>query len=92
MESKQKFILSKDGQIYDFTVLIFQENNEEILNLELKKENSFDSTFKFSGSITHLIDQVATWKKFEMEEIVEIIIDLADKNKLRWKLIKIQLL
>lgn len=57
MQGKQNLILSKDGDIYDFTVLKNQENNEE--SFEVKTKNETSSNEFLSDTILQLSNELS---------------------------------
>jgi len=63
----------KDDFSYSLNMRTSQENEEEVLILVLILEEEPDVSYKFSGTITNLIDQNKYWKKFEISEACDLI-------------------
>jgi hypothetical protein len=70
---KKEYLVSKNNLVYDLTVesrICGEETNFEII---IEQEYEFEYFYKFSGTLTNLIDHDKRWKKFDDHEIIDLM-------------------
>jgi len=76
------FKMYKNDFTYNLIASIKPTEKEELLELELFVEEDPETSYKFSGGLTNLIDQDKIWKKFEISEAYDLIKQNFDSKKI----------
>jgi hypothetical protein len=72
-KGKKEYLVSENNLVYDLTVESRISGDETTFEITIEQENDSEYNYKFSGSLTNLIDHDKRWKKFDDHEILDMI-------------------